>query len=461
MSQLAGRASEESDPSSDEEGDENAELGGPCININERASEFLAQGEGTHGADESGWEDVFVPDEDDERLKVVRFLIDGCGCQKKCSTKITEEVLYEHILNIRDMTKEEKEMYVMGVILIDKNKKNRQGGERKRNSTELTLFGANVCKKMFLMAFDIGRGTLANLLEHVAKHGVVPRRHGNMGRKPAHALGFEDVKRAVHFIVNYADEFGMPQPAAPRGRDNIPPIYLTCQTTKMKLHTDYVRSCTESSHRYVKRSAFYAIWKTVLSHIKIASPREDVCATCEKLRKAQMDSITEADKLENSQKMHTHISTAQKEREVYNQCIKRAKETRGQQNEYQHYTFDFSQSVGIPHHARQMGPAYFTTLRKVQLFGFRDDGIPEQLNFLIDENESIGLDGSLTHGPDAVISMVDMALSRYSQPGSSFGIHADNCPGNYVYVFNLNHTRIINKIDSKQIEVLSGSSFNN
>ena len=39
-----------------------------------------------------------------------------------------------------------------------------------------------------------------------------------------------------------------------------------------------------------------------------------------------------------------------------------------------HYTFDFSQCVSLPHYSRQVGPLYFLTLRKVQIFGFRISG---------------------------------------------------------------------------------------
>ncbi len=63
-------------------------------------------------------------------------------------------------------------------------------------------------------------------------------------------------------------------------------------------------------------------------------------------------------------------------------------------DKYVHYTFDFSQNVSLPHHSRQMGRVYFATLRKVQLFGFRIDGLPKQLNFLVDEDETIGRDGT-------------------------------------------------------------------
>ena len=80
-----------------------------------------------------------------------------------------------------------------------------------------------------------------------------------------------------------------------------------------------------------------------------------------------------------------------------------------------------------------MGPMYFASLRKIQIFGFRIDGIPEQLNFLVDENETIGKDGTLTHGPNSVLSMIDWALQTHGVGELSCAIHADNCPGNQTF----------------------------
>ncbi|KAH3698106.1 hypothetical protein DPMN_085625 [Dreissena polymorpha] len=47
-----------------------------------------------------------------------------------------------------------------------------------------------------------------------------------------------------------------------------------------------------------------------------------------------------------------------------------------------HFTFDFSQSVSIPHKSRQMGPLYFLSLLKMMLFGFRVRGA-SQINCVI------------------------------------------------------------------------------
>lgn len=51
-----------------------------------------------------------------------------------------------------------------------------------------------------------------------------------------------------------------------------------------------------------------------------------------------------------------------------------------------HYTFDFAQQLTIPHHSRQEGPLYFTSPRKVQLFGVCIEGCREQYNYLVDED---------------------------------------------------------------------------
>ena len=169
-----------------------------------------------------------------------------------------------------------------------------------------------------MLAYDIGRVALANILRHMADHGIVPRQHGNKGKTKHNALKFEDIQRVVKYITNHADINGIPQPAAPRGRDNIPPVYLSADTTKCQLHSDYVAASADSDPpvRTVKLSSFKTIWLTCLPHIKIASPRDDVCATCEKLRKKLTDAVEEEEKLVASTEMRDHVLKAQKVRNL-------------------------------------------------------------------------------------------------------------------------------------------------
>ena len=63
------------------------------------------------------------------------------------------------------------------------------------------------------------------------------------------------------------------------------------------------------------------------------------------------------------------------------------------------------------------------------MFGFRNDGIPHQLIHLFDEGQSIGQDGKLSHGPNAVISMIDHGLGTIGRGEEICSMHADNCAG--------------------------------
>ena len=60
------------------------------------------------------------------------------------------------------------------------------------------------------------------------QHGLVLRVHGNTGHQPIHAFDHEVIKAVVQFIKVYSEVHGMPQPAAPRGRADMPPTLFTC-----------------------------------------------------------------------------------------------------------------------------------------------------------------------------------------------------------------------------------------
>ena len=94
-----------------------------------------------------------------------------------------------------------------------------------------------------------------------------------------------------------------------------------------------------------------------------------------------------------------------------------------------HYTFDFAQSVGLPHHARQMGPLYFLSLRKIHIFGIIIEGLPVQYNYLVDEAQTIGADGGSAHGPNSVISLLDHCLTHHGFSEKRAVFNADNCGG--------------------------------
>ena len=51
-----------------------------------------------------------------------------------------------------------------------------------------------------------------------------------------------------------------------------------------------------------------------------------------------------------------------------------------------HLSFDYAQQVHLPSFPMQPGPLYFLVPRKVGIFGVCMEGIPRQVNYLIDES---------------------------------------------------------------------------
>ena len=50
-----------------------------------------------------------------------------------------------------------------------------------------------------------------------------------------------------------------------------------------------------------------------------------------------------------------------------------------------HYSFDFTQQVHFPNDPLQPSPIYFLTSRKCGIFGVCCEGLPQRVNYLIDE----------------------------------------------------------------------------
>jgi hypothetical protein len=326
--------------------------------------------------------------EDKEREQLEQVHLKGCSCKKNCLQSFDIDDVYQQILSLREMSKDEKEMYVMGSLNragADQNES--RYGARKRVRYVYKFQGSSVCQEAFEVVFDIKHRVLENLISHIHKNGVVPRIHGNAGRSPHNSLKLENIKPAVDFILNYSDDYGLPQPAAPRGRDDDPPIYLPASTKKLAVYELYRQGCEsmEPTPRILGNSSFKDIWAKCCPRIKISNPQDDVCRTCKTARNLVSSARTEDDKLAATSAYHDHLIAVKREREEYKKWIHNSA-----LGDEQHYTFDYSQMVTIPRHSRQIGQLYFVSGRKVQIFGVRIDGIPQQLNYLIDEDQSIG-----------------------------------------------------------------------
>ena len=81
-----------------------------------------------------------------------------------------------------------------------------------------------------------------------------------------------------------------------------------------------------------------------------------------------------------------------------------------------------------------ISPLYFLSFKKIQKFRVCDEGARKQHNYLISEEETIDPNGTLTHDPNAVISMLQHCIETRNLGEKVLTLHADNCPGNIIVV---------------------------
>ena len=87
------------------------------------------------------------------------------------------------------------------------------------------------------------------------------------------------------------------------------------------------------------------------------------------------------------------------------------------------YSFDHAQSVHYPSNPLQPGPMYIKTACKCDIFGICCEGSRIQVNYLIDEAESIG------KGANSIISYLHYFLEVYGVGEQHLQLQADNCVG--------------------------------
>ena len=284
-------------------------------------------------------------------------------------------------------------------------------------------------KVVFTYVHNISEWTLKTLQSNLAQYIISPPRHGSEGTMPWNALPADEVEEVKMFIRNYVTVNGLPQPTAPGGHNKQAPTYLPCVTTKKQVHAEYSKAGGKVAY-----NMFAKLWSKECRDIVIMLPKEDVCRTCADLQALISRLRTVETRLKHTEALKAHINMATQARDFYCQCIEDAKQSRAdctpdQTPQYQHITFDFAQQACIPHHARKVGALYFKVPWRIQIFGVAEEAIPKQINFLVDENETIGPDGSKSHDPNSVLSMLHYYLSHNSPGKPNRGLSCNNCCG--------------------------------
>jgi len=178
------------------------------------------------------------------------------------------------------------------------------------------------------------------------------------------------------------------------------------------------------------------VWAKLVPQITIVKPRSDLCWECQQNNDAIYKSanLPECVKSAKLKKQEEHLRVVTLERSLYQDMVsdcKHSLEGLGglctnkpcSRDLTAHYSFDFAQQVHCPSNPMQPGEIYFLVPRKVGIFGVCCEGLPQQVNYLIDESHCSG------KGANAVISYLHHFFNTYGLGEETVQLHCDNCSG--------------------------------
>ena len=411
----------------------------------EEDAEVLDSSVETHSVILEAEGNISIREEDEVDMKAINnFMAVGCSCslgptKSPCSKLIRRETVSATRLNCLEMTNSDLDMVVLSHLdahrrieeITDTTGDSTITGVQQKHRIAVDYFfqGKRVCKSTYLFVHAIGPKRYKNLVRHYEKHGLVPRMHGNVKRLPPNTVLLDRTKLIVRFISNFATVHALPLPGRLPGQfSDEKALLLPSHMSKRYVYRQYKQVCEESNDLPVSRRKFEDIWNGLLPHISSMKPKTDLCHVCQEnvMKIVRSINLPESEKTDSLKEAEMHLKLAKQEREVYNtQCMKCVEElkTNPQSPKVVHVSFDFAQQIHFPSSPQQVGPLYFLTPRKCQLFGVCSESHMEQVNYLIDENDFPG------KGANAVVSMVHHYLDFKLATCPHLLLHADNAVG--------------------------------
>ena len=358
-----------------------------------------------------------------------------------CCRSLDFQDVIVHRMQCIELTSGELDLVIMASI----QSLTKATSSKKRPRTNYFFKGQQVCRDTFQLLHGVGRERLSNLRKHLRENGLVARRHGNTSRLPHNVLSQDVLQRTVTFIKNFASEQGIALPGRVPQFKNFDVQLLPSSESKALIWRRYKDSVEKDSVPTISYSKFVDIWNTFTPYIIMMTPATDLCNTSQMNNTKIFKSvnISEDEKKNLLEQQNDHITRAMKESDLYKDAVKHCKETLRktevdllkEQPAWSltgtvRYSYNYAQQVHFPSNPQQPGPIYFKTPRKCGLFTICCEGLPRQINYLIDESVSTG------KGANATISYAHDFFATQGAGKTEVHIHADNCGGqnknNYV-----------------------------
>lgn len=138
--------------------------------------------------------------------EVAERLANGCECKISCFIGMDPEVVYKHRLNIAELTKNEQDFYLMGIVRAALMDLSDRGAKRQRKRSTYSYQGKKVCLFAFLYLENISLYSLKKIRSHVMQNGVVAIQHGNSHKIPHNAFPLDLYKRVENFLRIYLND---------------------------------------------------------------------------------------------------------------------------------------------------------------------------------------------------------------------------------------------------------------
>ncbi len=392
--------------------------------------------------------DVFSLKEEEEA--VADFLAKPCPCSQNCQSKLNYDEVAGSRAFFRSLEKNVKNMILLIQLksLLSHSKcsvsaRSKKTRKRKKFDYRISI-DRPVCKTVFLFYYGETSKRLDRLKSHVGQNSVTVPVRGNSGRTPANAYQMSEREQAKSFIVNFTSINGLPDPGRDvrKGKGKLR-ILLPSIMSHRSVHQQYVLNCRACGNSSIGYRTFLKIWREEFPHIRFNNPKTDLCMTCEDFKKRLNQAASALDENREKQKVRIHkealrhLNQVKKERLFYKANSKTANEycrktepedlcKKANPNSRKimaHYSWDFAQQLHYPFEDQQVGPIFFKTPRRAQLFGVCNEGISCQRNYLIDEGHFPGKNAN------TVISLLDHFFANYGLGEKWVHLTADNCAG--------------------------------
>ena len=176
------------------------------------------------------------------------FFRHGCGCKShSCTLTLSPEDVSQYRLAVSELERSELDLIILAQLhagmnagnLLTNTRGTARPDVRQWVTFQYMFMGMPICREMLLFLHRISRTRLYNLVEYLSTNGVIPRTHGNTGKKPKHACSFQEIQRVADFIKCYADVHAVPLPGRLPKHQDYRVMKLPSDVSKASIYRDY------------------------------------------------------------------------------------------------------------------------------------------------------------------------------------------------------------------------------